>query len=615
MFGSLRLLLAAGFLAACLPFASAADIVARGSIVYVNDQPVFQLKDDSGGLSADVRAELIASALNGIENPKIVDVRQAGAGFVILVQGFHIATITPEEAAKHKVSAGALAKQWAARLAKALAMAPLELGSESVGIPLGDAKIIAVRGTKASLATIESSNDEIVTVERTAVGIRLRGKSNGSATVTVSAGDVSEMIQVAVRPYAASLPKVLKAEVTGAPAFGSTVRGAIAYALNSFVSSLPYARVSYAVPEAGAIGEGVSKSYVVRMRASAPNAFDRVGDVLVILQNSKVAKMPDQELWYCNEPEIVRKPQALFAARLRRDVPARLLYHHVNEASVPLYMRIQAVNDSDEPARIRVLVGDANPDRDPVRAGLEAGVKYLRSWMSGSGEIITIPPQSTVPITFRRLSPRETMSGLCSLRLLSGPENLLVRTDSYPPFELNSRWKEAEASMYPWREVGAMAISNLDTADYDYSVHIFPQAFKNEQVSYQVGGRYGFVRIGQKPISRADYGLSLDGNFGVIYNITASIQNPTQIPTDVEVVFEASAGYSGGLFIVNGALQKTPMLMAKQETRIAKIRMNPGVTKSMSITTLPLSGSSYPATITLRPVQTTMLSTEFEHKN
>jgi hypothetical protein len=169
--------------------------------------------------------------------------------------------------------------------------------------------------------------------------------------------------------------------------------------------------------------------------------------------------------------------------------------------------------------------------------------------------------------------------------------------------------------MYPWREVGASAISNLDTAEYDYSIQIFPQAFKTESVNYQVGGRYGFVRIGQKPISRTDFGLSLDGNFGVIYNITASIQNPTQIPTDVEVVFEASAGYSGGLFIVNGTLQKTPMLMAKQETRIAKVRMNPGVTKSMSITTLPLSGSSYPATITVRPVQTTMLSALTERRN
>jgi hypothetical protein len=604
MFRSLRLLLTAGLLIAIPGLSHSADVEAKGSVVLVNGKVVFDLKSEVNGLPPDVRAELIASTLSSIGDARDVEVKQSGADYVILLQGALVTTITKAEAAKYRVSAAVLAKQWANRLSQALAAPPLKFAVDQVAIPLADAKIIRIGGSRWKDATIQSTNDEVVIAERTAEGVRLRAKGLGQATIIAKAGTDADMLQVQVRPWASEpIPKVFKSEVTGSPASGSAVRGAVSYTLHTFVSSLPRATVSYQEPKAAALGSGATKSYTVRLRVSAPGAFDRVGESIVQVSNRPLGKMADKELWYCNNPEIVKKPQPLFAARLKQDNPARLLYHHLNGASIPMYLRIQAINESDQPARVRVLIGDAKPDSNPVVAGLDAGVKYLKSWMSGSGEILTIPAQSSIPITFRRLSPGETASGLSSLLLLDGPDDLLVRTDSWPPFELDARWREAEASNTPWREVGASALNVLDTASYDYSEQIFPQASKMERVDYQVGGRYGFVRIGQKPISRLDSGLSLDGNFGVLYNISASIGNPTPVATDVELVFEASAGYSGGLFIVNGTLQRTPLLQPKQEARIAKMHMLPGSQRSMSIMTMPLSGSSYPATITLRPVQ------------
>jgi hypothetical protein len=71
----------------------------------------------------------------------------------------------------------------------------------------------------------------------------------------------------------------------------------------------------------------------------------------------------------------------------------------------------------------------------------------------------------------------------------------------------------------------------------------------------------------------------------------------------VDVVFEASAGYSGALFIVNGDYRVTPLLQPKDEAVIGKFHLAPGALQKFVITTMPVSGGSYPVTITIRPAQ------------
>jgi hypothetical protein len=268
-----------------------------------------------------------------------------------------------------------------------------------------------------------------------------------------------------------------------------------------------------------------------------------------------------------------------------------------------MHVRVQVVNDNDEDAQIALMPGDCSPDKNPVRAGLKAALQYFRAWTTASGEVVTVPAHSTIPISLRRLSIGETTSGLCGLRLLSGPKAVLLRTDAWPPFPLEPNWQGALVSSTPWRVVGSHPINDFDRAPYQASLHIYPNPYRAEEVQYTVGGRYGFVRIGQKPIARQDKTSQLDGNFGVIYNIEANVENKTSESTEIEVVFESSAGYSGGIFYVDGQVVETPLMQPKAETRIAHFRIEPGTNKRFAIVTLPLSGSSYPSTITIRPMQ------------
>jgi hypothetical protein len=54
---------------------------------------------------------------------------------------------------------------------------------------------------------------------------------------------------------------------------------------------------------------------------------------------------------------------------------------------------------------------------------------------------------------------------------------------------------------------------------------------------------------------------------------------------------------------VDGQVVETPLMQPKAESRIARFRIEPGSTRRFEIVTLPLSGSSYPSTITIRPIQ------------
>jgi hypothetical protein len=280
-----------------------------------------------------------------------------------------------------------------------------------------------------------------------------------------------------------------------------------------------------------------------------------------------------------------------------------MLYHHINDSYQGLYLRVFMSNTGTVPANVVIIPGDSK-DKNPVLAGVLAADPFFRSWVYGSGEVVTIPPGGTLPIAFRRLAPQETSSGLCYLRLLGGgPSDLTVTTEAVVPYDLDEKWQAALRTPTPWREVGAPT----DLAPAYASEHtqvIYPRPFKNEEFTYSAGGNFSFFRIGHKPIARQDQGQALEGNFGVIYNIQAKAENNTDSAADIELVFETSAGYSGGIFLLDGQFIRLPLMQAKAEARLARFRLEPGATKTLNVSTIPLSGSSYPATLVLRPVST-----------
>jgi hypothetical protein len=175
---------------------------------------------------------------------------------------------------------------------------------------------------------------------------------------------------------------------------------------------------------------------------------------------------------------------------------------------------------------------------------------------------------------------------------------LLVRADARPDLVTDAKLARALRSPTPWREVGARQATEQEQTEGVLSEHIYPEPFKEyEQVNFSVTDLFRSLAIGEKPIQSGTGAKKLDGNFGVIYTFRLNLFNPTDRAASVEIVFESSAGYTGGLFVINENYRKTPLLQPRQRYELERIPLAPGQSRRVVIRTVPLSGASYPARI------------------
>jgi hypothetical protein len=117
--------------------------------------------------------------------------------------------------------------------------------------------------------------------------------------------------------------------------------------------------------------------------------------------------------------------------------------------------------------------------------------------------------------------------------------------------------------------------------------------------TYAVGGKWSYVRIGQTEALKDVTGkITLFGNYGADYDITLTLDNPTELARPVAVFFAPEAGLAAGVFRIDGGpIQQFDPTPPPQEIQIAKYVLEPHETRTVQIETIPLNGSSYPASI------------------
>ncbi len=587
----------------CLPvLALAGNVHAMGSTLIVNEVPVLTFRTRNAGATPAARAANAAKVLaSGVTHSQI-KVISGKKDAKIMAAGQVLARVTSAEAKAQGSDPSALASRWASQIRSAMMLPAIVMGTTEVRMPAGASRQLKVTGSAARSFVLTNSDPQVVSVRREGNQIMIKTLRKGNAMVKATAGKEQAAFQVSVLPYAATLPQRLVAEVAGVPASASTVRGALRSTLQTKLKATNGSTVEWGSLKGSALGPGKTASYIVPIKVSAPNAYPIEGNVEISVRNSGAALKPETELWYCNQPENLTGTGLLFAAALEPDEAARLLYHHLNASPVPLVVQGVLQNVSDRPAKVMIIAGDGEPDRDPVRTGAEAGEKFVRAYVNGSGEVVEIPAQSAIPIALRRLAPGQTISGLCYLRCMSSDAGaVFFRAEAVNPTTIDAKWMASANSGFPWQVAGARPLSKYELSPVSLSEHVFPQPFKVVQADYSVGGPFTFIRIGQKPISSSNDQMSLDGNFGVVYTVRSTVSNPTEKLTEVDMIFEASAGYSSAIFVLNGKVERSPMLQSKQEFLIRRLRLAPGQTMKIVTQTIPLSGSSYPATITFRP--------------
>ncbi len=578
--------------------ADAQAVRTEGSTVFVNEVPCVVLKSANGGLSPAKRAVVLAGNLEKVGTQGIW-VKKSKKTYVLISGESPLLYVTPLEARANKTSAASLAQQWARRLTAAGELPGIKLDKAAFRLPPGETRSAAMVGSQVREVVVSVDQPQVAVAERKNGRIVIQTIRPGTATVTLNGSTATETIQVVVQPYAASLPQTLEATVSGPVVDSETIRDVIYGAVRTKLATQPSSSVRFNIPKIEQpLTAMTSRIYRVHLHANAPGTFEAQGYADVVVRNVALDFIRETELWYCNHPENVTAPGNLFGGRLVRSAPVRMLYHHINESRQTLAIQVLVVNDSDSPARVMVIPGDADPVKNPVKAGYDAGDQFMKGWIRNSGEVLTVPARTTLPISLRQLRPKDTMSGLCYLRLIEGgPESVLVRTDALSQYAADSHTQRAMKSSTPWRETGLRAASVNEQRLAGLSDHVYPKPFRDpEPLNFSVLDQVRVVTVGERPLTSST-GLKLDGNFGVIYTIQANLANPTDLPVRIEIVFEASAGYTGGLFMMDNRYLRTPLLQPKGNFELEKITLAPGQKRTVTIRTIPLSGASYPIRI------------------
>jgi hypothetical protein len=122
------------------------------------------------------------------------------------------------------------------------------------------------------------------------------------------------------------------------------------------------------------------------------------------------------------------------------------------------------------------------------------------------------------------------------------------------------------------------------------------------KASYRVGGAWTFITIGDQPAVGIVDGDRLQGSYGVMYDVSLELSNPTATPAQVQIMMEAAGGPARGALLVDGRLTEVAMIRKTEEAPVAVYPLAPGETRTVRISTMPQSGSNYPVRLVARPI-------------
>ncbi len=594
---------AAGLILSAAAWAPYADAYAEAGLVVVNEKPVLRSRVALLGSTPAKRAETAAVILSSATAPDVAPVPPSALGtpgaWGLALGGRLFYTVDAQEAAAQSSTAEGLARAWSRQINDALRSAPLEVSAEELVMPPDKPGLILLTGSQARRARLQLANPQLGRFIRTRGQIRFEPRMAGETVLAVQGETASAAVVLRVLPYAGKPALGLRAQVMGQGAPTSAVLQAAAAAFRQAGASGPDAKFEVVSTDATPLAEGASSVVRVRGQFSGEGLFPYEGVAEVRVSNVGAAPQ-DAEVWYSNDPENLTGTGPLYWGALSPGKAVRLLTHHKNTLRRPLAIQYTVANPNPTPVRLALMMGEGIPSLNPTLAGYQAGDEYLELWQRRAAEVVTIPANGAVPIQVQTLAPEITASALGTLVMLDqGPLPLVLEGRALDRSMIPAPWQAG--GKLPWMRFAPVSLLEANVRLTGSPAKVYAPALKREEFRFESNGRFVWLRIGARPISGVEGEGQLLGNFGVVYQIAATLANPTEKPARIQVIFESSAGYNGALFLINGAFNRQGMVLAKEKRTLVDTVLQPGEERPLSIITIPLSGASYPATIIVRP--------------
>ncbi len=585
--------------------------------VTINGRPTATLRTFEAGLGPEERIALVVKRLQalvaaGLAGGEVTAHKADGKVWGVRARGSYLILALPAEAQAQNMSSETLARLWASAITRQLSQAPLLLSDSGLTIPFGETRTVTVTGAVAPPQVAATDSDSHITQSVWASGRRtvtIRGVSPGHASVVVSGAGASVSLPVVVMKYAARVAPAVTITVTGAPSAPiDLVTQAVYGGLARAVDAQPGAQLRLlTAPQVKApLTVGGQVTVHIPLHIAGPDLLPVEAGAEVTVVNQDLVLRPATALFYSNNPEQVKRGQALFAGRLQPFRPVRLDYHHQNESGGMLVFHAELINGSDAPASVQIISGLSLPGVDTVQVGRRAGAAFLKAMDGNQGLVLQIPPHARVPVVTQRFAAGLTVSGIVQMQQINGPRDavtLRIAADDDQTALASPVGRVLLAALGGGG--GAPPLPDMPT-DYGQAVPLPPASatiFAAPQINitaaYAVGGRWAYVRIGHTDSLRDETGkLKLFGNYGADYEVSLTLSNPTTAPRIVGLFFAPEAGSAAGVFRIDGGpvLEFSPIL-PPAELELARYTLAPGETRAVKMQTIPLNGSSYPLSV------------------
>ena len=589
LFIAVQMLLSIQLFAALPP-----KIGVSGNLLLINGKTAISFIKENGNLSPSDRAQTAYQRLNalvdaGLSADSIYAKTESDSSRVYA--GFDLICIATKQDAKAVgVSPMSLASSWANRIRTLLSLPAISFSTNKTIVPVGETRSIRVGGIAEGpiQAVIDNSSIASVDVNQELRLIVVRGNNMGYAICRVIVGGESSQFLVNVRKFAGFMKAVPTVKITGNPCPEDVAELAVRQEVIRNASLEP--GVSFKITGiSGHKGDyAVSSNRMVRVavKITGEGYLDYATVLPIVVSNLSMRYEKPEVLFYSNNPERLLKFQQLFNGQLEFDKPSRILYHHQSALASTARFLVDIINPNNESISLRVTRGTPEPMVDTVIVGYVAGRSFLRDYYSNTSVIETLPAQSRLVLFSESLGNLKTASGILQITQLTKGQGALLRVQALP-LGIDD---VAQGSITPSPNALIAQLSD----------HRYLMPVKQIEAQYTVGKNWAFINMGKQALTNGETNKVLYGNYGVSYEIKVKINNPTEVKKKVNVLFDPTAGFASGTFMIDGKLTNARFVKPPTEYTLASYDLKPGEERNIQIQTIPLAGSNYPAKIIVR---------------
>ena len=391
----------------------------------------------------------------------------------------------------------------------------------------------------------------------------------------------------AAQPVPAAPPAPLvPVSVTGGPATLDTLRLAITTAarLALGVQSSSLVRLGQTSPALVPLDASAAETVIAGLTVQAPGMPPAVRFARFALTNTIIPWNDAEILLVSNSPETIPFGKILYTGSLSAAQTVRLLFHHQNGSkSDHMFITVTLSNPAREPISMWVQGAVGAPSQEEVTPGHDAARMFLDEYAHHAGFLVRLPGNSTVPLFVEDLPPLGITSGIAQFSLLEGDKvtaQVVARLASEP-------------------DPSVMSFAPDFDRVHQRGAFLRPQIGRT--LSYTAGGPPAMMVLAANAdlLHEGQTGALLQGNYGVVYQFTVDVSNPTESPAAAQLVLHADGGQARGTFVIGDQIVESRLVQPNAPQPVATFPLRPQTRRTIRILTIPESGSNYPVRLTL----------------